>query len=232
MTDPKIIVALDYPTAAEALVLVQRLTPARCRLKIGLELYTAAGPDFVRAIIKRGFSVFLDLKFHDIPNTVAQACRQATSLGVWMLTVHCQGGPDMLRAAMVAVREAKHPPLVVGVTVLTSLDAPQLTAIGLDDAVDVQVVRLARLAADCGLDGVVAAPTEAARLRARFFAPFRIVTPGIRLADSSADDQRRVLTPAAAIQAGADYLVIGRPITRAADPLAAVTRIEHQLKSQ
>ena len=232
MIDPKIIVALDYPTPAEALSLINRLTPQRCRLKIGLELYTAAGPDFVRAVVQRGFSVFLDLKFHDIPNTVAQACRQAAELRVWMVTVHCHGGPEMLRAAAAAVRDRQQRPLIVGVTVLTSVDAPQLAAIGVPGAIDEQVVRLARLAAECSLDGVVAAPTEAARLRACFPAPFRIVTPGVRPGDANADDQRRILTPAAAVRAGADYLVIGRPITRAADPIAALADIERSIDAR
>ena len=229
MSDSKIIVALDYASAADALSLVQRLSPQRCRVKIGLELYTAAGPDLVRALTARGFFVFLDLKFHDIPNTVAQACRQAAALGVWMITVHCHGGPDMLRAARAAVASANGRPLVVGVTVLTSMTATQLPAVGVGDDVATQVTRLARLAADCGLDGVVAAPTEAASLRARFPAPFRIVTPGIRMAGEAAHDQSRVLTPAAAVAAGADYLVVGRPITRAADPLAALAAIEREI---
>lgn len=227
--DPKIIVALDYATAAEALTLVQRLAPERCRLKVGLELYTAAGPDFVRMLGARGFSVFLDLKFHDIPNTVAQACRQAAALGAWMLTVHCHGGPEMLHAASAAVAGMAARPLVVGVTVLTSMDADQLMAVGVSAGVEAHVRRLAALARECGLDGVVAAPTEAADLRARFPAPFRIVTPGIRMTDSASDDQRRFLTPAAAIEAGADYIVVGRPITRAPDPLAALADIERGL---
>ncbi len=231
MADPKIIVALDYATAAEALALVQRLAPERCRLKVGLELYTAAGPEFVRMLNARGFSVFLDLKFHDIPNTVAQACRQAAALGVWMLTVHCQGGREMLRAANAAVAAVARRPLIVGVTVLTSMDAGQLMVVGVSAGVDAQVQRLTTLARECGLDGVVAAPTEAADLRARFPAPFRIVTPGIRMADSTSDDQRRFLTPAAAIGAGADYIVVGRPITRAPDPLAALTDIERELSA-
>lgn len=229
MTDPKIIVALDYATAAEALSLADRLAPARCRLKVGLELYTAAGPDFVRMLGARGFSVFLDLKFHDIPNTVARACQQVAALGVWMLTVHCQGGREMLRAASAAIAGMAQRPLIVGVTVLTSMDADQLMAVGVSASVDAQVQRLAALARECGLDGVVAAPTEAADLRARFPAPFRIISPGIRMADSASDDQRRFLTPAAAIEAGADYIVIGRPITRAPDPLAALAAIERDI---
>lgn len=229
MSDPKIIVALDYPNAAEAMALARRLAPARCRLKVGLELYTAAGPDIVRALAALGFPVFLDLKFHDIPNTVAQACRQAAALGAWMLTVHCSGGPEMLRAARAAVAGAAHRPLIVGVTVLTSMDATQLSAIGADPDIGMQVTRLARLAAEDGLDGVVAAPTEAERLRAHLSAPFRIITPGVRMAGDAADDQRRFLTPAAAIKAGADYLVVGRPITRAADPLAALAAIERDI---
>lgn len=229
MAAPKIIIALDYASAAEAQALVQRLSPNRCHVKVGLELYTAAGPEFVRALTAQGFSVFLDLKFHDIPNTVAQACRQAATLGVWMLTVHCHGGLEMLRAARGAVAEIKRRPLIVGVTVLTSLTTEQLSAIGVRDAVETQVLRLAGLAADCGLDGVVAAPTEATQLRARFPAPFRIVTPGIRVAGGVGDDQRRFLTPAAAIRAGADYLVVGRPVTRAPDPLAALSAIEREI---
>lgn len=229
MAAPKIIIALDYASAAEAQALVQRLSPNRCHVKVGLELYTAAGPEFVRALTAQGFSVFLDLKFHDIPNTVAQACRQAATLGVWMLTVHCYGGPEMLRAARGAVAETKRRPLIVGVTVLTSLATEQLSAIGACDAAEAQVLRLASLAADCGLDGVVAAPTEAMQLRARFPAPFRIVTPGIRVAGGVGDDQRRFLTPAAAIRAGADYLVVGRPVTRAPDPLAALSAIEREI---
>lgn len=231
VADPKVIVALDYATAAEALALVQRLTPERCRLKVGLELYTAAGPEFVRVLGARGFSVFLDLKFHDIPTTVAQACRQGAALGAWMLTVHCHGGPEMLRAARAAVGELAQRPLIVGVTVLTSMDARALTAVGVNGGVEPQVRRLAALARDCGLDGVVAAPTEAADLRARFPVPFCIVTPGIRMADSAGDDQRRFLTPGAAVAAGADYIVVGRPITRSPDPLAALVEIERQLQA-
>lgn len=227
--DPKIIVALDYAADTEALRLVDRLDPARCRVKVGLELYSVAGPAFVRALTARGFSVFLDLKFHDIPNTVAQASRQAAALGAWMFTVHCSGGPDMLRAAHAAVAELNPRPLVVGVTVLTSMDATQLAALGVNDTVDAQVLRLARLAAVCGLDGVVAAPTEAAQLRSRFPAPFRIVTPGIRMEGAAADDQRRFMTPVAALAAGSDYIVVGRPITRAVDPSAALAAIERQL---
>ena len=221
MAEPKAIVALDYASAAEAQSLVQRLVPNRCHLKVGLELYTAAGPEFVRALTARGFSVFLDLKFHDIPNTVAQACRQAAALGVWMLTVHCHGGPEMLRAARAAFADTKHRPLVVGVTVLTSLTADQLSVVGVRDGVDAQVLRLAGLAADCGLDGVVAAPTEAAQLRARFPAPFRIVTPGIRLAGSAGDKTHDGAACAGHPQFAMQALLTRIGITRAeVEPLA------------
>lgn len=229
MHGARIIVALDYANAAEANRLVARLDPSRCRVKVGLELYTAAGPDFVRTLTERGFDVFLDLKFHDIPNTVARACQQAAMLGVWMFTVHCLGGREMLMAARAAVGEAAKRPLVVGVTLLTSLGSNDLADLGLNGSTEHLVARLAALAAGAGLDGVVCSPAEAAHLRARFACPFVLVTPGIRPAGSAADDQHRVLTPSAAVAAGADLLVVGRPITRAPDPLAALNAIETEI---
>lgn len=228
MAGPRLIIALDFAGAAEANALVGRLDPARCRLKVGLELYTAAGPDFVRGLIERGFDVFLDLKLHDIPNTVARACRQAAALGVWMLTVHCSGGREMLRAAR-DVRGGAARPHIVGVTLLTSLGQGDVNDIGLTGTVDGVVGRLAALAVAAGLDGVVCAPPDAAPLRGRFARPFLLVTPGIRPEGAAAGDQQRVLTPRAAIAAGADFLVIGRPVTGAADPLAALRAIEAEI---
>ena len=223
--DPRLIVALDYPQAAPALALAARLDPALCRLKVGKELFTAAGPALVEALQQRGHEVFLDLKFHDIPNTVAGAVRAAAGLGVWMVNVHASGGRRMLEAARAAVAAPVRPPLLIAVTVLTSLERADLAETGLDIEPAAQVDRLAALSRDCGLDGVVCSAQEAARLRALCGPAFRLVTPGIRPASSEAGDQRRTMTPADALAAGADYLVIGRPITGAPDPAAALADI-------
>lgn len=234
----KIIVALDFPAGAPALALADRLDPARCRLKVGKELFTAAGPDLVRALVARGFEVFLDLKFHDIPNTVAAACRAAAGLGVWMLNVHAAGGRRMMDAAREALdalpppRAADTPqrPLLIAVTVLTSMSADDLAETGVADAPAEQVTRLARLAHACALDGVVCSAQEAAGLRAALGADFRLVTPGIRPAGAAAADQRRVMTPVEALRAGATDLVIGRPITGEGDPLAALAAIQTDIE--
>jgi orotidine-5'-phosphate decarboxylase len=226
----RIIVALDYADAASALALADRMDPARCRLKVGKELFTAAGPELVRALAARGFEVFLDLKFHDIPNTVAAACRAAAELGVWMVNVHASGGRRMMEAAREALAGVPRRPLLIAVTVLTSMNAEDLDEIGVTDAPAAQVLRLARLAQSCRLDGVVCSAQEAALLRANVGEDFRLVTPGIRPAGSGADDQRRVMTPAQALRAGATDLVIGRPITGAADPLAALQRIQSEIR--
>jgi len=233
-TESRIIVALDYPDAAPALALAARLEPATCALKIGKELFVAAGPDIVKALAARGHRVFLDLKFHDIPNTVAQACAAATRLGAWMLTVHASGGSAMLAAARSAVDAAAHesgrtPPLLIAVTVLTSLSALDLGDVGISDTPAGQAKRLARLAAANDLDGVVCSAVEAPTLRAATAPGFLLVTPGIRPAGSGADDQARVVTPETAIANGADYLVIGRPITRAPDPVAVLRAINASL---
>ncbi|TVQ92880.1 MAG: orotidine-5'-phosphate decarboxylase [Chromatiaceae bacterium] len=231
-TDPSIIVALDFSTASAALDLLQRLDPARCRVKIGKELFTRAGPALVETVIELGFQVFLDLKFHDIPNTAAAACAAAADLGVWMVNVHASGGHAMLRAAQERLAARRERPLLVAVTVLTSLDAADLAAIGCPGDPLQRVLALATLAQSAGLDGVVCAPLEAAPVRAALGPNFRLVTPGIRpagAAGASTDDQKRTLGPAAARAAGADYLVIGRPITAAADPLAALAAIETEL---
>ena len=207
-----------------------RVAPQACALKVGKELFVAAGPEPVQRLVERGFRVFLDLKFHDIPNTVARACAAATRLGVWMLNVHAAGGRAMLDAAREAVTQtaAAHgekPPLLLAVTVLTSLDANALAEIGFAEAAEPLALRLARLAADCGLDGAICAAVEAPALRRALGPGFKLVTPGIRAAGAQRADQARVLTPQAAIANGADYLVIGRPITQAADPAAELARI-------
>jgi orotidine-5'-phosphate decarboxylase len=216
ITGPRVIVALDYPTLSEALVFAARVTPEQCRLKVGFELFTSAGPAVVEALMTRGFDVFLDLKYHDIPNTVAGACTAAARLGVWMVNVHTLGGRDMLHAARNAVDSTSH-------------SAQDLAAIGLPPDPAAQAARLAGLAKEAGLDGVVCSAREAAVLRSAHGTNFCLVTPGIRPAGAAAGDQQRVMTPADAVRAGAHYLVIGRPITQAADPLAVLNAINQEL---
>ena len=228
-TDPRIVVALDFPSADAALNFCERLQPGMCRLKVGFELFTAAGPALVEKLVTKGFDVFLDLKFHDIPNTVAQACAAAARLGVWMLNVHTLGGRRMMQAARDAVEKSARRPLLIGVTILTSHSAGDLDEIGLGNDPGLQVLRLARLARDAGLDGVVCSAQEAARLRGELGDDFCLVTPGIRPAGAAAGDQQRVMTPAQAVAAGADYLVIGRPITQAADPMTVLAAINREL---
>jgi orotidine-5'-phosphate decarboxylase len=225
----KIIVALDFADAASALVLVERLDPALCRLKVGKELFTSAGPEFVRMLVARGYDVFLDLKFHDIPNTVAAACRAAAELGVWMLNVHASGGRRMMTAAREALVDPSGP-LLIAVTVLTSMSAEDLSEVGVADAPADQVLRLARLTQQCRLDGVVCSAQEASMLRTELGANFRLVTPGIRPAGAEVGDQRRVMTPQQALSAGATDLVIGRPITAAIDPLVALQQIQFDIQ--
>jgi orotidine-5'-phosphate decarboxylase len=231
MNSTRIIVALDFPDAASALALVSRLDPALCRLKVGKELFTAAGPELVRTLAGRGFEVFLDLKFHDIPNTVAAACRAAASLGVWMLNVHASGGRRMMEAAREALADLPHPPLLIAVTVLTSMSGEDLAETGVADSPAEQVLRLARLTQSCQLDGVVCSAQEAAMLRAHLGVDFRLVTPGIRPAGADAADQRRVMTPVEALKTGATDLVIGRPITGAIDPLAVLQGIRSDIQN-
>ncbi len=232
--DPRVIVALDFANPMHALALADRLDPAACALKVGKELFVIAGPEPVRWMIARGFRVFLDLKFHDIPNTVAQACAAATRLGVWMLNVHAAGGRAMLESARAAVEttaaeEGRPRPLLIAVTVLTSLDDADLRATGVSARLGEQVVTLARLVAGCGLDGVVCSAVEAPALRSALGPAFRLVTPGIRPAGIAQHDQARIVSPEMAIANGADYLVIGRPITQAADPVAALASINASL---
>ena len=229
MVNPRIIVALDYAEEKSALNLVARLEPSLCRVKVGKELFTAAGPAFIEQLMRRGFEIFLDLKFHDIPNTTAQACKAASALGVWMINVHALGGRKMLEAAKEAVLTSARPPKLIAVTVLTSMAQADLNDIGITATPAEMVLRLARLAQDSGLDGVVCSAQEAALLRQYCGAEFCLVTPGIRPADAAADDQSRVMTPRAALEQGAHYLVIGRPITRADDPLLALKNITRQI---
>ena len=229
MNDPKIIIALDYPDAAPALALTERLQPALCRLKVGKELFTATGPKLIEQLQQRGFEVFLDLKFHDIPNTAAQACKVAAALGVWMVNVHALGGRKMLEAAREAIASSARQPKLIAVTMLTSMAREDLADIGIDATPAEMVLRLATLARDSGLDGVVCSAQEAALLRRQCGDEFCLVTPGIRPAQASPDDQSRVMTPRAALENGANYLVIGRPITKAADPLQALLDISQEI---
>lgn len=225
-----IIVALDVPTAEQALKLAEQVAPAVGAFKIGKELFVSAGPDIVKRVRATGASVFLDLKFHDIPNTVAKAVASAVKLDVQMLTVHTSGGFEMLKAAEQAAEETawslgRTPPLVLGVTVLTSLDTAALREIGLDVNVEYQVRRLATVAMKAGLRGLVCSPQEVVKLRQTIPPAMQLVTPGIRTGTEKADDQKRTMTPKEAIQAGANWLVIGRPIYAAENPRAAAEKI-------
>jgi len=226
--DSPVLVALDYAEEVSALALAEQLSPQLCRLKIGKELFTRSGPGLVRQLQDRGFEIFLDLKFHDIPNTVAGAVRAAADLGVWMVNVHASGGRRMLEAAAAALQSYDRPPLLIGVTVLTSMSDEDLAELGYAESALQRVQRLARLAADCGLRGVVCSAQEAPLLRQQHGPGFCLVTPGIRLAGDSPGDQRRVVTPAAARELGADYLVVGRSITDALDPPLALARVRSE----
>jgi orotidine-5'-phosphate decarboxylase len=236
-TKDRIIVALDVPTAADALSIVDELKNEVGAFKVGLQLFTSAGPEFVEKLVKTGARVFLDLKFHDIPNTVAKASVEAAKLGVWMFNVHASGGGEMMRQTSAEVgevceREGIERPLIIAVTVLTSSNNDTLNEIGVHDETQKQVLRLAELTAKCGLDGVVASPLEIEPIRARIASKdFVIVTPGIRPASATKDDQKRVMTPGEAASVGADHLVIGRPITAAADRLKAVEQIVEEMES-
>lgn len=229
MTDPRLIVALDFSDASGALELAARLEPAICRLKVGKELFTSEGPALVDELSRRGFQVFLDLKFHDIPNTVAQACMAAARLGVWMMNVHALGGRRMMAAARESLERSAARPRLVAVTVLTSMEPADLAEVGVAGDPEAEVLRLAALARDSGLDGVVCSAREAAMLRREIGRDFCLVTPGIRAAGAGLDDQSRVTTPLDAIRAGSDYLVVGRPITRAADPGAAARALAQEI---
>ena len=224
-----VIVALDYDNKHSALTLADRLDPKYCRVKVGKELFTAAGPAVVKELSDRSFDVFLDLKFHDIPNTVAKALSAAADLGVWMANVHASGGSRMMSAAKQALGNSGSDMLLIGVTVLTSMDTSDLEEVGIKRTLSDQVLHLASMTKDSGLDGVVCSAQEARTLKESLGEDFKLVTPGIRLANSAADDQRRIVTPADAMALGSDYLVIGRPITQSADPLATLLEINCSL---
>ncbi len=229
--DSKVIVALDYAEAQSALKLVNQLNPDLCKLKIGKELFTAAGPQLVEQLVAKNFKVFLDLKFHDIPNTVKKACEAAANLGVWMLNVHACGGSTMMQAALEGVNKSRHQPYLIAVTVLTSMNQADLNEIGIENSVENQVLKLAKLTQQAGLHGVVCSAQEAALLKQHLKNDFLLVTPGIRPATASLDDQSRVLTPAQAIMMGASYLVVGRPITQAENPIKVLEAIVQEIQS-
>lgn len=224
-TAPNLIVALDKPDRYAIDALVDQLSPRQCRLKIGNILFTHFGPRLVEQLMQRGFEIFLDLKYHDIPQTVAGACAQAAALGVWMVNVHVHSGPQALATARAALDRVANPPLLIGVTVLTSLAPSDLAALGISLSPAELVQRYTQMAVDAQLDGVVCSAQEASLLRAQFGSELVLVTPGIRLDASPQDDQKRVMTPRAALVAGADYLVVGRPITEAPQPAQVVADI-------
>jgi orotidine-5'-phosphate decarboxylase len=231
MKNNPIVVALDFEQKSAALDLVSQLDPALCRLKVGKEMFTHFGPAFVSELQQRNFDVFLDLKFHDIPNTVAKAVQAAADLGVWMVNVHASGGSRMMVAAKEALQKfGQDKPLLIAVTVLTSMEQSDLTELGIQLTPAEQVLKLAALTAQSGLDGVVCSAQEAALLKQQFGQEFCLVTPGIRPAFAQADDQKRVMTPQQALSVGVDYLVIGRPITKAVDPLAALQAIYREIQ--
>ncbi|MGD8926317.1 MAG: orotidine-5'-phosphate decarboxylase [Thioalkalispiraceae bacterium] len=229
MSNSKIIVALDYPEAKSAMHFVDAIDPMSCKLKVGKELFTREGPQFVSRIINSGFDVFLDLKFHDIPNTVMRACQAAADLGVWMLNVHAMGGRAMMEAALEGLNKSGHHPYLIAVTVLTSMDDRGLAEIGISNSAEKQVSLLAGLVRASGLNGVVCSAHEATKLREESDNSFLLVTPGIRPDSADAGDQKRVMTPLKAVEAGANYLVIGRPITQAAEPVNVLEEINQQL---
>ena len=231
VTDSRVIVALDYSSATEAERFVETVSPRLCKLKVGKELFTLAGPTFVNGLVKSGFDVFLDLKFHDIPNTVAQAVAVAADVGVWMTDLHASGGRRMMEASSEILAQRNSDMLLIAVTVLTSMDQSDLQELGIMLSPQEQVLRLAALAQETGMSGVVSSAMEADILRSRFGDDFTLVTPGIRPAPSQGgDDQRRVVTPAEAIRNGSSYLVIGRPITRSENPTETLLAINQEIQ--
>ncbi|HIQ40884.1 MAG TPA: orotidine-5'-phosphate decarboxylase [Sulfurivirga caldicuralii] len=230
MNEPRLIVALDFNLPEMALDLAAALEPNLCRLKVGKELFTRGGPQLVETLQQRGFDIFLDLKFHDIPNTVEKAVRAAADLGVWMVNVHALGGPRMLAAAKAALDDVAAPPKLIAVTILTSMGQAELAAVGLPGHAQDNVLRLGKLAQQAGLDGVVCSAQEAVLLKRQLGDDFVLVTPGIRPAWAAKGDQTRIMTPAEALAAGSDYLVVGRPITQAHDPLEALQRVANEMQ--
>ena len=228
MVDRSVIVALDYPSPELALAFIDKLQTNSCALKVGFELFLAGGPRFVETLVSKGFNVFLDLKFHDIPNTVAHACSVAAKMGVWMVNVHASGGEEMMLAANEAIQKESlaAPPKLIAVTVLTSMNQSGLSAVGVSGNVRDVVANWAMLAQQSGLDGVVCSAQEAEQIRAQSLQDFLIVTPGIRLPDDSRDDQKRIVTPNDAKNAGVSHIVVGRPITQSNDPSAALEKFK------
>lgn len=230
MRDAKVVVALDFDSKAEALAFVDKIQPSDCRLKVGKEMFTYFGPEFVKELTQRGFDVFLDLKFHDIPNTVAKAVTAAAELGVWMVNVHASGGLKMMEKAKEALLPyGDNAPLLIAVTVLTSMGDDDLIGLGITKSPAEQVMHLANLTQQAGLDGVVCSAWEAEMLKSQCGESFKLVTPGIRPAGAASDDQNRIMTPEQAVAVGVDYLVIGRPITKAEDPHAVLQAINASL---
>jgi len=228
---PRIIVALDFSEKKQALEFISRIEPGHCRLKVGKELFTSAGPTLVEKLVADGFDVFLDLKFHDIPNTVAGACSAAAQLGVWMMNVHALGGRRMMESAREAIDKQSHQPLLLAVTILTSMDQADLAEIGISGKPDENVMRLATLAKASGMNGVVCSAQEANKLRDALGKDFCLVTPGIRPRGGDVADQRRVMTPEDAIRAGAHYLVVGRPVTQSDDPMGVLLTMESEIST-
>lgn len=226
-----IIVALDFDSLTEARTLVSKLDPNLCRVKVGKEMFTLFGPDWVKELVDQQFEVFLDLKFHDIPNTVAKACAAAASLGVWMVNLHASGGSKMMMAARQALDNCSQRPLLTAVTLLTSMDSQEYQQLGYKRQLSEQVIHYASMAKDCGLDGVVCSAWEAKALSTTLGNDFKLVTPGIRPKKYQKDDQSRIMTPSQAIAAGSSYLVIGRPITSVRDPLGSLCEISENLVS-
>jgi len=232
MQDPRVIVALDYDDKEKAFAFIDKLDPSLCKLKVGKEMFTLFGPEFVKALVAKGFDVFLDLKFHDIPNTVAKACKAAAELGVWMVNVHASGGVPMMQAAKEAIANSRHPSTkLIAVTVLTSMDEAQLSDVISNVTPEEQVLRLANLTAKAGLDGIVCSAKEAQALRNSHSEDFLLVTPGIRPLGADAGDQKRVMTPPDAMKAGVSYLVMGRPITKADDPIAVLKDVNASISA-
>ena len=234
VSDPKVIVALDFDDLTSVKNLVKRLSPSLCRLKIGKELFTVCGPQVVECVQNEGFDVFLDLKFHDIPATTAKACKAAARLGVWMVNVHTLGGKSMLEASREAVDsagEVDRRTKLIGVTILTSHNQAEIEGIGLTSSIDDQVNLLAKMAFNSGLDGVVCSAQETVNLRSEFGSDFLLVTPGIRPVGVALNDQKRAVTPVDAMQNGSSYLVIGRPITQASDPIQVLKEINASISS-
>lgn len=226
----KVLIALDYDDQQTALNFVKQLSPDTCRLKVGKEMFTYFGPVFVKELIDLGFDVFLDLKFHDIPNTVAKAVTAAAKMGVWMVNVHASGGVEMMTKAKQALEKfGDKAPLLIAVTVLTSMDSAELSRLGIDKTPAEQVIYLAKLAKESGLDGVVCSAQEAKQLKLILGSDFKLVTPGIRPEGSAAGDQKRIMTPKQAIDEGSDYLVIGRPITQADDPVSILMNVNNSI---